>query len=272
VAQTTYETLLVERSDGVATVTFNRPERRNAMNPKLHMEMSAALDELEEDDDVRVLVVTGAGDSFCAGQDLKEYFADLDDRPAERARARRASRWRAFQLRLFPKPTIAAVNGWCFGGAFTIVASCDIAVAAEEAVFGLSEVNFGKLPGGHVTRAVTDHLHPKDALFYILTGRTFTGRQAAEMKFVTYAVPRERLRDEVAGLAAELAAKNPVVLREAKEAYRYGGAMDYEVAGAWLSAKSHELDLLSGKTWKKGVEQFKSHRFRPGLGDYDWKA
>lgn len=266
-----YRTIQVTIEDNVATVTLNRPEKKNAMNPTMHHEMSSVLDELEYDEAVRVLVITGAGDSFCAGQDLKEYFYDLQDKPADRARARREAEWRANRLRLFPKPTIAAVNGWCFGGAFTIVASCDIAVAAEEAVFGLSEVNFGKLPGGHVTRAVTDHLHPKDALFYILTGRTFDGKKAAEMKFVTYAVPKARLMEEVKALAGELAKKNPVVLRSAKEAYRYNLAMDYEVAGAWLTAKSNELNYLSGDTWKKGVEQFKRGEFRPGLGNYEWE-
>lgn len=269
-SELTFETILLEKKDGVSIVTFNRPEKKNAMSPKLHQEMTDVLDYLEFDDETRVVVLTGAGDSFCAGQDLQKYFYELNDKPYERARARRASEWRAYKLRLFPKPTIAAINGWCFGGAFTIVASCDIAIAAEEAVFGLSEVNFGKLPGGHVTRAITDHLHPKDLLFYVLTGRTFDGKKAAEMKWVTYAVPKEKLMDEVMSIAGELAKKNPIVLKEAKEAYRYGIAMDYEAAGAWLTAKSNELNYISGDTWKKGVEQFKSGEFRPGLGNYRW--
>ena len=267
-----YETILVDTKDGVTTITFNRPERRNAMSPKLHMEMVDALTALENDDDCRVLVLTGAGESFCAGQDLKEYFYDIDEDPAARARARRAAEtWRSHLLRLFPKPTIAAVNGFCFGGAFTTVANCDFAIASDKATFGLSEINFGKLPGGHVTKIVSELFHPRDALYYILTGKPFDAHKAAEVKFVTMAVPHDKLWDEVNELAECLKAKNPAVLKAAKEAYRYIGDMNWEEAGAWLYSKSKELDGATGKTWKTGVEQFKSKQYRPGLGQYDWK-
>jgi len=267
-----YKTIKVETKDQVTTVTFNRPERRNAMNPTLHMEMVDALTRLEEDDDCRVLILTGAGESFCAGQDLKEYFYDIDNDPTARARARKAAEtWRSHLLRLFPKPTIAAVNGFCFGGAFTIVANSDFAIASEKATFGLSEINFGKLPGGHVTKIVKELMHPRDALYYVLTGKPFDAKKAAEIKFVTMAVPHEKLWDEVNELAECLKAKNPIVLKEAKEAYRYISDMNWEEAGAWLTAKSAMLDYKTGKTWKKGVEQFKSKQYRPGLGQYDWK-
>ena len=265
-----FETLLLNKVDGIATITLNRPEKRNAMNPQLHKEMTELLDILEYDDETKVVVITGAGNSFCAGQDLKEYFYNLDNQPQARAKAKKASRWRSDQLRLFPKPTIAAINGWCFGGGFTIVASCDIAIAAEEATFGLSEVNFGKLAGGLVTRAITDHLHPKDLLYHLLTGRAFDGKKAAEMKWVTYAVPKDQLMDEVMTLAKEFTTKNPLVLRAAKEAYHYGKAMDYEVASAWTKTKDSELSYLSGSSWKKGVEQFKKGEYKPGLGNYQF--
>src|SRR5438093_12347923 len=104
------------------------------------------------------------------------------------------------------------VNGWCFGGGFTPLTSCDIAIAAEGAQFGLSEVNWGILPGGFVSRDVAAVLSYRDALFYIMTGRTFDGKQAAEMKLVNYAVPRARLRDDVVALANELKSKNPATL------------------------------------------------------------
>jgi len=267
-----YETILVDTKDNVTTITFNRPERRNAMSPKLHMEMVDALTQLEEDDDCCVLVLTGAGESFCAGQDPKEYFYDIDEDPKARARARRAAEtWRSHLLRLFPKPTIAAINGFCFGGAFTIVANSDFAIASDKATFGLSEINFGKLPGGHVTKIIKELMHPRDALYYILTGKPFDARKAAEIKFVTMCVPHDKLWDEVNELADCLKGKNPIVLKEAKEAYRYISDMNWEEAGAWLTAKSAELDLKAGKTWKAGVEQFKSKQYRPGLGQYDWK-
>jgi feruloyl-CoA hydratase/lyase len=267
-----YQTIKVETIEQVTTITFNRPERRNAMNPRMHLEMVDALTALEYDDECRVLVLTGAGESFCAGQDLKEYFYDLDEDPSARARARKAAEtWRSHLLRLFPKPTIAAINGYCFGGAFTIVASCDFAIASANAKFGLSEINFGKLPGGHVTKVVNDLLHPRDALYYIMTGKPFDAQKAADIKLVTMTVPHDRLWDEVNELADTLKEKNPIVLRMAKEAYKYGRDMNWEEAGAWLTAKSQALDAMSGATWKKGVEQFKAGKYRPGLGNYEWK-
>ncbi|MBI2987452.1 MAG: p-hydroxycinnamoyl CoA hydratase/lyase [Deltaproteobacteria bacterium] len=266
-----YKTILVEKKEGVATITFNRPKVKNCMNPQMHLDMVDALTELEDDDEVRVLVLTGAGDSFCAGQDLKEYFYEIDDNPKARRRAREAATtWRSHKLRLFPKPTLGAVNGWCFGGAFSIVAACDIVIAADEAVFGLSEVNFGKFPGGMVTKDVNDMFHPRDALFYIFTGRKFDGKQAAAMKFVNYSVPREKLMGEVYALADELKAKHPEVLRIAKEAYKYGKRFNYEEAYAFSTAKTRELDYVAGKTWKQGFTQFKKREMKPGLGTYKW--
>src|SRR6185295_7374978 len=131
-----------------------------------------------------------------------------------------AQLWQYHKLRMFPKPTIAMVNGWCFGGAFTPLVSCDIAIAAEEATFGLSEINWGILPGGVVSRDVAMTMGARDALFYIMTGRTFDGKQAAAMKLVNYAVPRERLRDEVIAIARDLQKKNPAALRACKQAFK----------------------------------------------------
>jgi trans-feruloyl-CoA hydratase/vanillin synthase len=130
----TYKTLLLEKKDGIATVTFNRPEKRNAMNPTLHREMTDLLENLRYDEEARVIVLTGAGPAFCAGMDLKEFFSDLKSSdPAEYDRVTRiAVEWRGRTLRYYPKPTIAMINGYCFGGAFSIVEGCDLAIAAEE--------------------------------------------------------------------------------------------------------------------------------------------
>jgi trans-feruloyl-CoA hydratase/vanillin synthase len=266
-----YKTILVDKKEGVATITFNRPEKKNAMSPQLHLDMVQALTDLEDDDEVRVLVITGAGEAFCAGQDLKEYFYEIDEDRKARKKAREAAKtWRSYKLRLFPKPTIGAINGWCFGGAFSIVANCDIVIAADEAIFGLSEVNFGKIPGGMVTKDITDMLHPRDVMFYVMTGRKFDGKQAAAMKFVNYSVPKAKLMEEVYNLADELKAKHPEVLRIAKELYKYGKQFDFEEGYAWATAKDAELNFVTGKTWKKGFEQFKRKEMRPGLGTYKW--
>jgi len=267
-----YQTILLEKNDGVAKITFNRPEKKNAMSPQFHVEMRNVLQELKYDEETRVVVLTGAGDSFCAGQDLKQYFYDIDHDPIARGKAREASaEWRAYNLRLFPKPTIAAINGWCFGGAFTIVASCDFAIASKKAKFGLSEVNFGKLAGGHVTKVVSEYFHPRDAIYYLLTGKPFDAEKAAEVKFITQAVEHEDLWPTVNELANILKQKNPIVLQMQKEAYKHIAGMSYEQAGAYLTAKNSELEKKANDTWKTGVEQFKAGSYRPGLGTYQWK-
>src|SRR5262245_21496668 len=147
-----YETIKVEKEGGITWVIFNRPDKRNAMSPQLHMDMDDVLDDLAIDDETEILIVTGAGEAFCAGQDIRLYFRGTEADPVMRAKARRASnQWRWQKLSTFPKPTIAMVNGFCFGGAFNQVCACDFAVAADDETFGLSEVNWGILHGGIVT-------------------------------------------------------------------------------------------------------------------------
>ncbi len=268
-----YQNVKVEREDGITFVILNRPEKRNAMSPALNADMLEVLTELEGDPDTRVLVLTGAGDAFSAGMDLREYFRALDNAPlGARLRAHWASAtWQYHKLRFFPKPTIAMVNGWCFGGAFTPLISCDFAIAAEDAIFGLSEINWGILPGGFVSRDVAAVMRYRDALFYIMTGRTFTGKEAAAMGLVNYAVPRERLRDEVVALAKELMQKNPTALRACKQAFKICREMDWEQAQDYLAAKIDQLrfwDPEGGR--EKGMRQFLDEKsYRPGLGPYD---
>ncbi len=270
-----YETVKVEREEGVTWVTLNRPDKRNAMNPKLNAEMVEVLAELEGDAETRALVLTGAGDAFSAGMDLREYFRELDGKPAQQLTARWATRtWNYYKLRMFPAPTIAAVNGWCFGGAFTPLVSCDFAIAAEEAVFGLSEINWGILPGGLVARDLALVMSYRDALYYIMTGKTFTAREAKEMRLVNEVVPRAQLHDAVMALAADLKKLNPTTLRTAKEAFKMCLNMDYEQANDYLSAKIDQLQFRDPERGRaKGMTQFLDEkRYRPGLEPYDRKG
>ena len=268
-----YKTILVESRDQVTTITLNRPQAKNAMNPQMHFDMCDALAAVERDDDCRVLVITGAGDSFCAGMDVKEYFYDTEGKPADRAAARAAAfEWMFKRLRLLPKPTIAAVNGWCFGGAFAWLAVCDLAVASETATFGLSEVNWGIIPAGGVTKMVSTLLAPRDALYLIMTGRPIDGKKAAEMRLVNSAVPPDKLSEATLDLAEELKKKNPTVLAYCKEVFRVDQNLTLDDALAFETEKWTELDAIAKKTWHKGVQQFKEQRtFRPGLETYRWK-
>jgi feruloyl-CoA hydratase/lyase len=266
-----YATVAIEKAGGVALVSFNRPDKKNAMNPQLHEDMTAALEELRYDDEARVLVITGAGDAFCAGMDLKEVFHALKDQPARYDRViRLATEWRGRTLRYFPKPTIAMVNGYCFGGAFSIVEGCDLAIAAEEATFGLSEINFKGFPGGSVSKSLANLFRPRDALFYALTGRRFDGRTAAGIGFVNLAFPAAQLRAETLKIAREIAGKDPAALRATKEAYRFSLEMTWEASMNFTNAKEEELQHRQRVGWKtEGVGDFVQGKYKPGLQGHE---
>jgi feruloyl-CoA hydratase/lyase len=266
-----FKTVKVEKDDGITWVILNRPEKRNAMNPQMHYDMIDVLTDLELDKDTQVLVITGAGPSWCAGQDLREFFRATDNDPVERRKAYWASQeWRWRRLFTFAKPTIAMVNGFCFGGAFTPLIACDFAIAAEDAIFGLSEINWGIFPGGLVSRVLADAMCYRDAMYYIMTGDSFDGKKAVEMKLVNYAVPKEKLREETVKLANKLMQKNPQVLRAAKEVYKYCRNMDYAQAEDYMAAKQTALRLTDPEKGREtGMKQFLDDKtYRPGLGNY----
>jgi len=261
----------VEKRDGVATVMLNRPEKRNAMSPQLHFAMVDVLKELAEDDETQVLVLTGAGDSWCAGQDIKLFFRELDDKPKERHLARLANHeWRWTLLSAFPKPTIAMVNGYCFGGAFVQLFACDFAIAADDAQFGLSEVNWGILPGGLVGKVIVDGLSYRDAVWYAMTGEPFDGRKAAEIKLISKSVPADKLHETTMELAQSLCRKNPQTLRTIKESLRLVRGMSVDQAADYLLAKEREMRFMDPESGRaKAMKQFLDDKtYRPGMGEY----
>jgi feruloyl-CoA hydratase/lyase len=261
----------LEYEKGVAWVTWNRPEKRNALSPALSLRMLEILDEVEADDRCGVMVLTGEGTAFSAGMDIKEYFRDLKDKPRIMTqKIRRLNyEWQWRRLRYFEKPTIAMVNGWCFGGAFLPVVSCDLAIAAEEAQFGLSEVNWGILPAGNVSRALAETIRSRDALYYIMTGELFSGRKAAEMGLVNEAVPLVKLRERVRQLADVLLEKSPAVLKGAKDAYKRVQQLDWEMSEDYLISKQEQLWYVAGEEREEGFKQFLDDKtFKPGLGMY----
>lgn len=267
-----WKTVTVDVENGIGWITLNRPDKRNAMSPTLNREMIDVLETLELDDDAEVIVLTGAGDAWTAGMDLKEYFRETDGKPEimqERIR-RDCSQWQWKLLRMYSKATIAMVNGWCFGGAFSPLVACDLAIAAEEAVFGLSEVDWGIPPGNLVSKAVADTMGHRQALYYIMTGETFTGVQAAEMGLVNKAVPKSQLRAAVTELAQNLREKNPVVLRYAKQGFKRCRELTWDQNEDYLYAKidqSNYRDPEKGR--KEGLKQFLDDKtIKPGLQSY----
>jgi len=270
-----YETILIEKKgNGTTVLTFNRPEKRNCMSPLMHQEMLDALRMLKYDAETKALVLTGAGNSFCAGQDLKEYFYKNlyeENDPHAHAKDRETSHtWRFRELRNFPKVTIAKINGNCFGGAFTIVTSCDLAVAADEATIGLSEINFGHFAGGMVTKVVSEMLRPRDAMYYLLTGDPIDGKKAQEIGLVNFSVPLVKLDEAVEKLLGKILDKDEEALRFQKEMYHNSLHMGYEEAWRFSAAMSAQQTALSKGNWlKEGVGQFMKKKYRPGLGAFD---
>jgi trans-feruloyl-CoA hydratase/vanillin synthase len=271
-----WSTVRVAVDEGIAWVELNRPDKRNAMSPTLNAEMVDVLQVLDADEDCGVLVLTGAGDAFSAGMDLKEYFREVDAAPehVQRQVRRDAALWQWRLLRTYAKPTIAMVNGWCFGGAFTPLVACDLALAADEAMFGLSEINWGIPPGSVVSKALAETVGSRAGLLYVMTGRTFDGRQAEAMGLVNASVPRARLRAEVESLARELLAKSPVVLRAAKLGYKHCTAMSWDQAEDYLYAKLEQSQFLDAERGREqGLGQFLDEkRIKPGLQSYERPA
>jgi trans-feruloyl-CoA hydratase/vanillin synthase len=265
-------TVLVEIENRIAWVTMNRPEKRNAISVQLTLEMLEVFEALEADDRCGVLVLTGAGESYSAGMDLKDYFRATDklnyDERWQVMRKSATAQWK--RLQFYGKPTIAMVNGWCFGGGFNSMIACDLAIAAEDAKFGLSEINWGIIPAGGVTKAVASVIGQRDTMYYIMTGEPFDGRKAAAMGLVNEAVPRAQLRERTRALAMVLLEKNAMAMRMAKHAARRVRDMSWEDAEDYLFAKIDQLrfnDPEKGR--EKGMQQFLDDKsYRPGLAAY----
>lgn len=257
--------------DGIAWVRFNRPEKRNCMSPALNRRMMEVLDELEFRDDVGVLVLSGEGTAWSAGMDLKEYFRETEAQglgAVRRSQRESYGWWR--RLRWYQKPTIAMVNGWCFGGGYGPLFACDLAFAADEAKFALSEINWGILPGGGATKVVVDLLSFRDAMYHALTGELIDGRKAAEWKLVNESVPLAQLRERVTEVAHTLLKKNPVALKATKDAIRRVSEMTYENAEDYLVRAQEAANFHDNTGRKEGIRQFIDEKsYKPGLGSYD---
>jgi len=248
----------VEKENGITWVMLNRPEKRNAMSPQLHFEMDKTLAELETDPETSVVVITGTEGNFSAGQDLKTFFRELESNPAGRKRAAEAAnRWRWERLYMYDKPTIAMIHGFCVGGAFMQLLATDFAIAAEDATFCLSEVNWGILPGALVSKVLVDTILPRHALYYACLGVPFDGKEAARIGLVNFAVPKARLREETVALGQQLMAKSPAVLRATKQAIRSVRTMDFGQAYDYLAAKGQAIKVADKEdSYHTGIHQF----------------
>jgi enoyl-CoA hydratase/carnithine racemase len=264
-----FQFIKTELNEGILTITLNRPEKRNAMSVELTWEMVRLLEAVSVNESVRVVIISGAGQGFCAGMDIKDFF-DLSQRDEAALRAAReaANHWRVRLLRNLPQPTIAMIHGFCFGGAFGIVEACDIAFAADNTVFTLSEINFGHFPAGPVAKAISRTMTARSASYYSLSGRSFDGPEAERTGLITRAWPEQQLNEETHRLAAELARKDPVALQFTKESLQHVETMTWDAALSYNAAKFAELKSRQSGAGSRAasVASFLEGKTRPGLG------
>ncbi|HEY7483991.1 MAG TPA: enoyl-CoA hydratase-related protein [Streptosporangiaceae bacterium] len=212
------EAVTYEVADHVARITLNRPETRNALNEQMTDELLAAFDHAKADDDVRVIVLTGAGDkAFCAGADLGGLARQGG--PAVGAEIRDSGPYRLFTA--FPrlgKPIIARLAGHAVAGGLGLAVSCDLVIAADDVKLGTPEVNVGLWPM-MIMAIINRNVPPKQAFKLYYTGQTVSARESVELGLVTEAVPRDRLDARVDELARIIAAKSPIGLRMGRDAF-----------------------------------------------------
>jgi enoyl-CoA hydratase len=250
-----YETLLVERRESVAVITINRPEKRNALNIQTRQEGAAALDELREDDGVRVVVFTGAGDkAFIAGADIGEFAG----RTALTQRDVMLARSLFTAIDTFPKPVIAMINGYCLGGGCELALACDLRIASETASLGQPEINLGIIPGGGGTQRLTRLVGEGKAMELILTGDIIDAQTAFRLGLVNQVVPAADLLARTMELANRIAEKSPVALRLAKEAVKLASRSNLD------EGLRREIDLFalcfSSEDKDEGVRAFLEKR------------
>jgi trans-feruloyl-CoA hydratase/vanillin synthase len=269
---TAADTVASEVRNGIAWVKFNRPDKRNCMSPELNRQMLRVITELEFRDDVGVLVLTGEGSAWSAGMDLKEYFRDSEalGLAGVRQSQREAYAWWA-RLRWYQKVTIAMVNGWCFGGGYGPLFACDLAFCSDDAQFGLSEINWGILPGGGATKVAAELMPMRKAMYHALLGENLTGQEAAGWGLVNESVPAGELQARVTEVANKLLKKNWETLKATKDAMRRVREMTYDNAEDYLIRAQEALnwhDKSDGR--HDGMKQFLDEKsYKPGLGEYD---
>lgn len=250
-----FENILLERRGRIALITINRPDKLNALNIKTREEMADALDELRNDPEVRVVVMTGAGDkSFVAGADINEFAG----RTAVQQRSVMKAKSIFTAAEDFPKPLIAMINGFCLGGGCELALSCDIRTASDKARFGQPEINLGIIPGGGGTQRLTRLIGEGKAMQMILTGDLINAEEAHRLGLVNEVYLHAELEAKTMELANKIAEKSPVALSMAKTAVKAAARTNLR------EGLDQEIDLFalcfSSEDKEEGVRAFSEKR------------
>lgn len=252
--ETALETLLVDKADGIALVTVNRPDVRNALSRQVLADLHTVLGDLRDDDSVGVVVFTGAGEkSFIAGADISQV------RGYTMATGLEGAMQRSFdEVEAFEKPTIAAVNGFALGGGCELAMACDIRIASSTARFGLPETNLSVLPGAGGTQRLARLVGVGRAIEMVLTGRFLTAVEAERYGLVTSVVEPGELLDQARATAASILVKGPVAVRLAKLVIRAG--MDTDLRTGQVIERLAQTILYSTDDKTEGANAFLEKR------------
>ncbi|CAB4959233.1 unannotated protein [freshwater metagenome] len=264
-----YKEIEFEIRDGIAVIRLNRPDKKNALSPALNREVLAAMEEIESDSTLRGIMLTGSGDSFSAGLDLNASFLNTMEQSDSREFRNVMEPVLKWYRKLYesPLPTIAVVNGHCYGGGVNPVSICDVAVASDRAQFALSEINFAHFPAGGSTWSATAFLLPKHAYWLCLSGERITAQEAFRMGLITRVVPHDELENTAWEMITLLASKHPAAYKTAKKMCRMTPHMQLWEATELEMAHIHENYFLSeGEMTKVALQQFKNKTLRPGAG------
>lgn len=237
-----YETILTDSHDGILTITFNRPQARNAMSSLMMEEFSTELERWDADPTERVCIITNTGSCFCAGADLKELAAGTYHLPEGK------EDWGLLGMskHQFRKPLIAAVNGVCVGGGMGILLACDLAVCSDHSIFGLPEARRGRAATGDgaVLRLMQQIPH-KYAAELVLVGDSISAEQAQRWGLVNYSVPEAELLPTANRLAAGIAASAPLAIEYSKAAMKEAAALDDLFPGSGWQVMDHYQELVN---------------------------
>ncbi|PLX45821.1 MAG: enoyl-CoA hydratase [Deltaproteobacteria bacterium] len=249
-------TLLVEREGGVVTLTMNRPEKMNSFSLELLREFGEVLGDIAYDPSLQCVIITGAGEkAFCAGADLAER-AKMNETEVKKTVA--TIRRTMDLVENLPAPTIAAINGFAFGGGLEIALACDIRLISENAKVGLTETSLAIIPGAGGTQRLPRIIGKAKAKELIFTARRITGADAVEIGLASKCVPQSELLEEAKGIAAEIAKNGPVALRMAKRAVDKGMEMDL-ASGLAFESSCYEI-IVPTEDRVEGLTAFKEKR------------
>jgi len=260
-AGTTYDTIFYEKQDRIATISFNRPEVQNAINQQMAAELLDALHDFKEDEATKVAVLTGRGEKiFCAGGDVAMFFEKLaHDSMARYNWLVTGEDITRIMMERTEKPIIAAVNGHCLAGGLELALACDFIIAAENATFGLSEINIGLIPGWGGTTRLLRAIPSRKAKEMIYTGDRINAQEAERLGLVNKVVPKGEAYQAALEVARKIAGKSSYTLRLAKKALTYG--LEASAMDVALFIERGASSLASeGEGFQEGVKAFLEKR------------